>query len=75
MRQKSKRLYGVPLFSWGPWHRMSTLPTQAEMEEMSKFNFLVPVAEMASKFDKDGEEGSDANGNGAIKTSGSAVAV
>ena len=65
----------VPLFSWGPWHRMSTLPTQAEMEEMSKFNFLVPVAEMASKFDKDGEEGSDANGNGAIKTSGSAVAV
>jgi hypothetical protein len=45
----------IPSFSWGPWSRMRTMPTKDEMEAMRTFQFLVPVADMASKFKNGGE--------------------
>jgi hypothetical protein len=42
----------VPRFTWGPWHSMPNMPTEADRAKLKAFEFLVPVAEMASKFDK-----------------------
>jgi hypothetical protein len=44
----------IPLFSWGPW----VIATEAQVPP-ADFKFLVPVAEMASKFEKGDKHGTD----------------
>ena len=42
----------VPKFTWGAWNIMRTMPTEAEIKELNKFKFLIPVEQMASQFGK-----------------------
>jgi hypothetical protein len=51
----------IPFFTWGPPHKMTNTPSKTNKKLISEFKFLVPVAEMASKFEKDA--------NGAIEMS------